>query len=93
MIMQIPALQVVMKRIEKQKARDYRREYLDYHGSPKHIKERAERNAARAKLGLKRGDPREADHKNPISAGGSNSKRNLRAVSRSTNRKKGAKKK
>jgi hypothetical protein len=93
MIMKIPALQVVMKRIEKQKARDYKQEYAAYHGKPSKIKERAQRNAARAKLGLKRGDPREADHRNPISNGGSNSKRNLRAVSRETNRKKGAEKK
>lgn len=94
MIMNIPALRKILQHIsvEKEKARDYKQEYRDYHGKPSKIKERAERNAARAKLGLKRGDPREADHKHPISDGGSNSKRNLRAVSRETNRKKGAKK-
>ena len=73
--------------------RDYKKEYKEYHGKPAQIKARAQRNAARAKLGLKVGDPREADHKNPISNGGSNRKDNLRAVSRSTNRKKGASKK
>lgn len=78
--------------LQKEKARDYKEEYREYHGKPKQIKERAERNKARAKLGLKVGDPREADHKNPISNGGSNSDRNLRAVSRDTNRHKGAKK-
>lgn len=78
--------------IQKEAARDYKQEYREYHGKPSKIKERAERNAARAKLGLKRGDPREADHKVPLSRGGGNSKRNLRAVSRETNRKKGAKK-
>ena len=89
MIMRIPILKAVL---EKEKARDYKQEYREYHGKPEQIKERAQRNAARRKLGLKRGDGKEADHKNPLSNGGSNSKRNLRAVSRSTNRKKGAKK-
>jgi len=71
--------------------RNYKKEYKEYHGKPEQIAARAQRNAARAKLGLKVGDPREADHKNPLSRGGSNSKRNLRAVSQATNRKKGAK--
>lgn len=91
--MRIPALDMILRRIEKQKARDYKQEYRDYHGKPSKIKERAQRNAARSELGIERGDPREADHRNPISNGGSNSKRNLRAVSRETNRKKGAGKK
>ena len=73
--------------------RDYKKEYKEYHGKPAQIKARAERNAARAKLGLKVGDKRECDHKNPISKGGSNRKDNLRAVSRTTNRAKGAKRK
>ena len=42
-------------------------------------------------MGLKKGDPREVDHKKPLSKGGSNSKRNLRVVSRKTNRSKGDK--
>ena len=71
--------------------RDYKKEYREYHGNPEQIAARAQRNAARVKLGLKPGDPREADDKNPISNGGSNRKDNLRAVSRTTNRKKGAK--
>ena len=73
--------------------RNYKKEYKEYHGKPAQIKARAQRNAARAKLGLKVGDPREADHKVPLSKGGSNSTRNLRAVSRHTNRSKGAKRK
>jgi len=76
-----------------EKPRNYKQEYRDYHGRPEQIKERAQRNAARDKMGLKVGDPREVDHKNPISNGGSNRKDNLRAVSRSTNRGKGASKK
>ena len=71
--------------------RNYKKEYKDYHGKPEQIAARTQRNAARAKLGLSVGDKRECDHKNPISKGGSNRKDNLRAVARSTNRKKGAK--
>ncbi|MFA5408922.1 MAG: HNH endonuclease signature motif containing protein [Bacilli bacterium] len=88
--MRIPILKAVLEKAEK--SRDYRKEYDQYHGTPEQIKRRAQRNAARRKLGLKHGDGKEADHKNPLSNGGSNSKRNLRAVSREINRKKGAKK-
>jgi len=42
-------------------------------------------------MGLKKGDKREVDHKKPLSKGGSNKKSNLRAVSRTTNRRKAAK--
>lgn len=42
--------------------RDYRKEYDEYHGTPEQKKRRAQRNAARRKLGLKKGDPREAGH-------------------------------
>lgn len=73
------------------KQRDYKKEYRDYHSRPEQKKRRAMRNAARRKMGLKVGDPREVDHKKPLSRGGSNSKKNLRVVSRQTNRKKGAK--
>ena len=73
--------------------RDYKKEYREYHGKPEQIAARAQRNAARAKLGLAVGNPKECDHKNPISNGGSNRKDNLRAVSQATNRRKGADKK
>jgi 5-methylcytosine-specific restriction endonuclease McrA len=73
-----------------EKTRDYKQEYRDYHGRPEQIKERAQRNAARDQIGLKVGDPREVDHKRPISEGGTNSSRNLRAVSQDTNRHKGS---
>lgn len=76
--------------IMAEKARDYKQEYRDYHGRPDQIKERAQRNGARAQIGLKVGDPREVDHKRPISQGGTNSSRNLRAVSQATNRNKGS---
>lgn len=70
-------------------ARDYRKEYDEYHGTRKQKDARNNRNKARRKVGLKNGDSREVDHKdgNP----NNNSKSNLRAVSRTTNRKKGAK--
>ncbi len=71
--------------------RNYKREYRRYHSKPIQKKRRALRNKARKLLGLKKGDPREADHIKPLSRGGGNGKRNLRAVSRRTNRSKGAK--
>jgi len=70
------------------KKRNYKKEYRDYHGKPEQIRNRSKRNQARRKMGLKKGDPREVDHKKPLSKGGSNSKSNLRIVSRKTNRKK-----
>ncbi len=48
-------------------------------------KDRSARNKARREAGLKVGDPREADHKKPLSEGGSNSKSNVRIVSRKEN--------
>ena len=79
------------KRWRKQGLHDYKKEYREYHGKPEQIAARSHRNAARATLGLAVGNPKEYDHKNPISNGGSNRKDNLRAVARSTTRKKGAK--
>lgn len=73
------------------KKRDYKKEYKDYHSKPKQKKDRAARNAARKKMNLKVGDKREVDHKKPLSKGGGNGKKNLRVVSRNTNRKKGSK--
>lgn len=70
--------------------RDYKKEYRDFHGKPEQIRRRAARNKARSVMGLKKGDGKEVDHKKPLSKGGSNGKKNLRVVSRGTNRKKGA---
>ena len=70
--------------------RDYKKEYRDFHAKPEQVKNRAMRNSARVKAGLRVGDPREVDHKNPLSKGGSNQNRNLQVVSRTKNRKKGA---
>lgn len=71
--------------------RNYKKEYKNYHSKPIQKKRRAARNKARRIMGLKRGDKREVDHIKPLSKGGSNSKSNLRIVSRKTNRKKGNK--
>ena len=75
------------------KGRDYKKEYHNFHGKPSKIKKRSMRNKARRKLGLKRGDKREADHKRSLKNGGTNNRRNLRAVSFKANRHKGAKNK
>lgn len=69
-------------------ARNYKKEYAQYHGTPAQRRNRKRRNAARRALDLAVGDPREVDHKKPLSKGGTNSKKNLRVVSRTTNRKK-----
>lgn len=68
--------------------RDYRKEYDDYHGTEAQKKRRAARNKARRMMEqrgrIKKGDPREVDHKNknPLD----NSSDNLRIRSKSANR-------
>ncbi len=73
------------------KTRNYRKEYDEYHGKPEQRRNRSNRNKARRKVGLKKGDPREVDHKRPLSKGGSNGRSNLRITSKRTNRVKGNK--
>lgn len=69
--------------------RDYKREReWEKKNGDKRGKERAMRGKARREAGLKVGDPREADHKKPLSEGGSNSKSNVRVVSKRVNAKK-----
>ncbi len=58
---------------------DYKSIYKKYHSSPRAIQERSMRNKARRIKGLKVGDKREVDHKNPLSKGGTNNTRNLRS--------------
>lgn len=67
--------------------RDYQREkqWDHTHKGGKRLKDRAARNKARREAGLKKGDPREADHIKPLSEGGSNSKKNVRVVSAKIN--------
>lgn len=69
-------------------ARDYKKEYRDYHGKPEQIMARSSRNKARRKMEaagrVRKGDGRDVDHKdgNPRN----NSSGNLQVLSRSRNR-------
>ena len=67
-----------------------KRHYKSYQGTPEQIKKRSQRNKARRameKAGkVSKGDGKDVDHKKPIRSGGSNSKKNLRVQSKSTNR-------
>jgi 5-methylcytosine-specific restriction endonuclease McrA len=69
--------------------RDYKKQQA-YDGKPSVVKDRAKRNAARRELEkegkVSKGDGKDVDHKKPLSKGGSNSRSNLRAVSKSSNR-------
>ena len=73
------------------KKRNYRKEYDVFHAKPTQKKNRAKRNAANRKL--KPGKGKEVDHIVPMKKGGGNGKKNLRVVSRKTNRKKATKRK
>ncbi len=75
----------------RKQPRNYRKEYDEYHGTAEQRRNRSNRNKARRKVGLKKGDPREVDHKRPLSKGGSNGRSNLRITSKRTNRVKGSK--
>lgn len=74
--------------------RDYKRELeWEHKKKPNRVKQRAERNAARRRAGLKVGDPRQVDHIKELVRGGSNSPSNIRVVSARTNLEKEAKRK
>jgi len=70
-------------------ARDYRAEYDKYQGTAEQKKNRAARNAARAKMmkagKVKKGDGKDVAHVKAFDKGGSN-KTGLRVESKSTNR-------
>lgn len=70
--------------------RDYKAEYARYHGKPAQIKERAQRNAARAQVKSKVGAAaiagKDVHHKTAIRNGGSNGKGNLAVSSVHRNR-------
>lgn len=72
-------------------ARDYQKEYQEYHAKPEQKKRRAERNAARNKA-LRTGKVRKGDNKEVHHTGshrkGSLAKVPTRIVSRSVNRRK-----
>lgn len=71
-------------------ARNYKKEYANYQGKPEQIKNRAERNAARAEMmesgQVKKGDGKDVNHKKPLIKGGSNARSNLNVQSASNNR-------
>lgn len=68
-------------------ARDYKKEYREYHGKPEQRKRRASRNQARSKMckagKCRKGDGKHVDHinRNPLDNRGNN----LRVISRSKN--------
>ena len=61
-----------------------------YNAKPEQVQKRAERNKARAMLmkegRVQKGDGKDVDHKKPLRHGGSNSRSNLRVVSKNRNR-------
>jgi len=69
-------------------ARDYRSEYDNYHARPEQKKNRASRNAARAKMmkagKVKKGDGKDVSHRNNNAQ--DNSSKNLAVAPRSMNR-------
>lgn len=71
-------------------ARDYKKEYREYQGTPEQIKNRAKRNAARREMvedgRARKGDGKDVDHKRALINGGSNRESNLRVVSQKANR-------
>ena len=72
-------------------ARDYKKEYKNYHSKPEQKINRAKRNKAHRVSGLEKGSGKEVDHIRPLSKGGSNGPKNTRVVKQSTNRHKGKK--
>lgn len=71
------------------RARNYKKEYREYHGRPEQKKRRADRNAARAKAmrqgSVRKGDGREVDHLGSHRTGRLRSIK-TRVVSRAVNR-------
>lgn len=70
--------------------RDYAREVRQYTSKPEVVKKRTAQNAARRTMVQKglahKGDGKDVDHKTPLSKGGTNNPKNLRAVPASQNR-------
>lgn len=72
-------------------ARDYKKEYREYHSDPLQKKRRAERNAARDKMEkagkVHKGDGKDVDHKSRnVNGHLNNSMSNLRVQSKHKNR-------
>lgn len=75
-----------MPYLKKDGTRDYKKERaVEKANGDRRGKERAMRGKARREAGLKVGDPRQADHKKPLSQGGSNAKSNIRVISAKAN--------
>lgn len=76
------------------KARDYKKEYREFHAKPEQKKNRAARNNARKRMEkagkVRKGDGKDVDHKTPLHNGGGNGNGNLRVTSRKANRSEGA---
>jgi hypothetical protein len=66
--------------------RDYKREYQNYHASPKQKRNRAARNLWNRRLKGKVPAGKEIDHRHPLGNGGSNARSNIRYRSISANR-------
>lgn len=75
-------------------ARDYKKEYREFHAKPAQKKNRAARNNARARMEkagkVSKGDGKDVGHKKPLHNGGGNGNGNIRVESRKTNRSEGA---
>lgn len=75
-------------------ARDYKKEYREFHAKPAQKKNRAARNNARARMEkagkVAKGDGKDVGHKKPLHNGGGNGSGNIRVESRKTNRAEGA---
>lgn len=72
-------------------ARNYKKEYREYHSKPEQIGHRSNRNKARRMMikegRVRKGDGKEVDHKNGNPK--DNSRKNLQIMSRRANRRKG----
>jgi hypothetical protein len=81
--------------LEAKKKIDYKDAYRRWHSSKKAKRARAQRNKIRRQFEregrVSKGDGKEIDHIVPKSKGGTDSRKNLRVVSRHTNRTKGSK--
>lgn len=75
-------------------ARDYKKEYREYHAKPEQKKNRAARNNARKRMEkagkVSKGDGKDVGHKTALHNGGGNGSSNIRVESRRTNRAAGA---
>jgi len=71
-------------------ARDYKKEYANYQGTPEQKKKRAARNKARRQMEregkVSKGDGMDVHHAKPLAKGGSNDRSNYKVVAKSKNR-------